>query len=127
MRSSRKGEMLRVFRRTFLVCGCVVSRDRNSEVAAVVVRTSVATKMSAALATMLRPRSLYDVRSAVRKRVMRRERSMHGSTSHADGWGCAMVERRVRCWCAATRHLNRELACEKVHKLQGHCVSFAGW
>jgi len=94
MRSSRKGETLRLSRRMFLVCGCVVSRDWNSEVAAVVVRTSVATKISAALATMLRPRSLCDVKSAVRKRVMTRERSMHGSKSHADGgWGCDMVER----------------------------------
>ena len=93
---------MRLFRKTFLVCGCGVSRHWNSEVATVVVRTSVATKISAALATMLRPRSLCDVESAVRKRVMRRERSMHGSTSHADGgWGCDMVERSEVFWCAA--------------------------
>jgi len=92
-----------------------------------VVRTNVATKMSAALATTLRPRSLCDVKSAVRKRVMRRERSMHGSTSHADGWGCDMVEREVRCWCAATRHLNLELAYEKADKLKSHCFTLAGW
>ena len=31
--------------------------------------------------------------------------------------------REVRWWCAAIRHLERELAYEKAHKLQGHCVT----
>jgi len=41
--------------------------------------------------------------------------------------GVATWWREMRCWCAAIRHLERDLAYEKADKLQGHCVSLAVW
>lgn len=84
MSSSIAGEIFRFLRRTFLVGGCVGDgAGWISKFAALVVRTSVMKKTSAALASMIRPRSSGDANSSRRERAAKRERRMHGSTIHA--------------------------------------------